>query len=122
MTDVIRVRDLRLRTRIGVSDEERASAREVIVDFDLETDTRRAGVSDELEDTIDYHQAVVAVAELVENVETRLLEHLAEKIASRLTALRGAGKVILEIRKESPPIVEAEVGSVSVRIERRAQS
>jgi FolB domain-containing protein len=122
MTDVIRVRDLRLRTRIGVSDEERASAREVIVDFDFETDTRRAGVSDELEDTIDYHQAVVAVAELVENVETRLLEHLAEKIASRLTALRGAGKVILEIRKESPPIVEAEVGSVSVRIERRAQS
>jgi dihydroneopterin aldolase len=122
MTDLIRVRDLRLRTRIGVSDEERAVAREVIVDFDLETDTRRAGVSDELADTIDYHQAVVAVAELVENAETRLLEHLAEKIAARLTALSGAGEVILEIRKESPPIVEAEVGSVSVRIERRAQS
>jgi dihydroneopterin aldolase len=122
MTDLIRVRDLRLRTRIGVSDEERAVAREVIVDFDLETDTRRAGVSDELADTIDYHQAVVAVAELVENAETRLLEHLAEKIAARLTALSGADEVILEIRKESPPIVEAEVGSVSVRIERRAQS
>lgn len=117
MSDSIFVRDLRVETRIGWSVEERASARPVTVTIQLHTDTARAGESDELADTVDYHQVTVDVAALVSGLETKLIEHLAERIAGLCLAFRGVTGVTVEVEKDNPPI-EADVGAVAVRIHR----
>lgn len=115
--DAIRIVDLRIPARIGVSDEERAVEQEIAVTADLRTDVRRAGASDELADTVDYHAAVTAVSELVRSKDRRLLEHLAEEIANLLLALKGVRSVTVEVTKENPP-VEEDLRAAAVRIER----
>lgn len=118
--DRITIRGLRVDTRIGVGDDERARPRPVSIDIELDTDLRRAGRSDDLGDTVDYDELASRVAELVRSSEVRLLEHLAEKIASLLAGLSIVQRVSVEVTKEAPPTAE-EVRGVAVRIERPAR-
>ena len=117
MNDRVVIRDLRVETRIGVSDEERAQPRAVVVNIDLLADLRAAGTSDRLDDTIDYSRATKAVAELLRSTEARLLEHLADKIAALFADWERVRGVTVEVVKELPPISE-NVDAVAVKIER----
>lgn len=117
MSDRISVRDLRVETRIGVTEAERAKPRPIVVHLDLACDTSRAGRSDDLSDTIDYAACILEVVDLATAGEFKLMEHLAEEIAAILVDKQGVITVTVEVVKESPP-VSAEVGSVRVRIER----
>ena len=42
-------------TRVGVSDEERAALRPVLINIGIDTNTRAAGASDDLADTVTIH-------------------------------------------------------------------
>jgi FolB domain-containing protein len=53
VTDFIRIHELKVQTRVGVSDEERSANRPVLINVALTTDTRTDGNSDDLSDTID---------------------------------------------------------------------
>lgn len=117
MTDLVRIQGLSLKTRIGVSDEERATPQSVLIDVDLYTDASKAGASDDLADTVDYGSVVVAIAELVGSGEKKLIEGLAEEIAQMLLKTAGVGRVAVEVRKADPPI-DVDVEAVAVRIER----
>jgi dihydroneopterin aldolase len=117
VTDVISIRGLRVKTRIGFSAEERATPRDVIIDIDFETDTRGAGESDDLAQTIDYGKATEEVAELVRASEAKLLEHLAERIAAHFSGTYGVERIIVEVVKDQPPIDES-IREVAVRIVR----
>lgn len=120
MNDAIRIHDLRVRTRIGVSVDERASLRQLVINVTLPIDTRTAGSTDDLADTIDYGMAIRRITELVGGGEFHLIEHVAEEVATLLLQECGAKTVNVEIIKELPP-VEENVRAVSVIIERRAQ-
>ncbi len=115
--DRITIRDLRVPARIGVTDAERAQPQSLLIDLDLEVDTRTAGASDDLDDTVDYDRLTTDVAGVVRSSQTRLLESLAEKIAARVCTLKPVERVTVEIRKESPPVSE-DVGRIAVRITR----
>jgi dihydroneopterin aldolase len=117
MTDTIRIHDLRVMTRIGVSEEERAEPRPILINVELRTDVTAAGVSDDLAETINYHEATVAIVDLVNGMEARLIEHIAERIAGLLRDLYGKVGVTVTVAKEAPPIDE-DVRAVSVTIER----
>ena len=117
MTDVISIRGLRVQTRIGFSVEERATPRDVIINIDIETDTRKAGQSDDLAHTIDYGKGAEEVAELVRASEAKLLEHLAERIAAHFSGTYGVERIIVEVVKDEPPIDE-RISEVAVRIVR----
>lgn len=118
--DRITIRDLRVETRVGVTDEERARPQSVVVGIEIEADLSAAGVSDELDDTIDYDRVVTEVGALLRGSECRLLEHLAQQIASQVVRMQGVRAVTVEVSKESPPISE-DVGPIGVRIERSAE-
>jgi dihydroneopterin aldolase len=117
MSDHILVSGLRVRTRVGWTDEERADPQFVLVDLDVETDASASSASDDLADTIDYARVISEVADYVEAQETRLLERLAAEVAERVSALDGVKRVSVEIAKEVVPVPE-EVGRVAVRVER----
>jgi FolB domain-containing protein len=118
MTDHVLVKGLRLRTRVGVTEEERSSPQGVVVDLAVSTNLAPAGTSDDLADTIDYAALIASIAEVVEEGEAKLLETLAQRIAAKVEEIKDATGVTVEVSKEISP-VEEKVDQVSVRIERQ---
>jgi len=82
MTDEIQIKDLLLRTIIGVNDEERRNRQDVIINIVLYVDTRAAGRSDSIEDTANYRTITKQVIQQVEASEFHLVERLAAKVAA----------------------------------------
>lgn len=118
--DLIRVRDLKVEARVGVTEEERSRSQTLVVQLDLEVDLSRAAASDRLEDTVDYGSVAVRVANVIRGMTPRLLEHLAAAIIDEIAATREVVGVTVEIAKVDPPIPET-LRSVAVRIERKFQ-
>lgn len=115
MNGCIKIRGLRVATRVGVTPEERARPQTVVLDVDVDADLAPAAASDELRDTIDYAAAVTRVADVVAASEANLLEHLAAKVISALSRMEGVQGVTVEISKQPPPVAE-DVESIAVRI------
>lgn len=82
MSDMIEIKDLLLRTIIGINDGERRDRQDVVINLVLYTNTRAAGRSDDLHDTIDYRALTKRVIGLVEGSHFYLIERLAAEIAS----------------------------------------
>lgn len=79
--DKIYIRDLSIRSIIGVNQDERIEKQDVVINVILFADTRKAGQTDALEDSVDYKKVKKAILSLVENSEFLLIEKLAEEIA-----------------------------------------
>jgi FolB domain-containing protein len=52
MSDQIQIRDLLLRTIIGINEEERCNRQDALINIVLHVDTRAAGASDDIEDAV----------------------------------------------------------------------
>lgn len=102
----------------GVSPEERVVGGRIIVDVEMEYDLTRAGLSDDLADTISYSDVFKAVRHLVEDTESLLLEALARKICDALFEQFPADALTVNVRKQPPPI-RGVVESAGVEIHRR---
>ena len=80
--DRIYIRDLALRCIIGLYPEERTNKQDVIINVIMDTDLRAAGKSDALEDTVDYKTIKLSILDFVENSSFKLIESLANGIAT----------------------------------------
>lgn len=101
----------------GASDEEQAVGHRYAIDVELRYDTRRAGTSDDLRDTVNYSRVAKRLVEIGVHEQYRLLEALAERMAQALLAEFPVSSVRLRVRKIRPPMnVIAE--AVGVEIER----
>ena len=65
----------------GVFDFERADGQEFVVDVVLGVDTRAAGRTDDLGETVDYGLLAKAVKATIESESVNLVETLAQRIA-----------------------------------------
>jgi dihydroneopterin aldolase len=83
---IVFVRDLRVKTVVGVEEHERKESREVLVSLDLEVDLDPAAVSDDLSRSVDYAAVAALVREHAAASRFRLLEALAGSIATRVLA------------------------------------
>ncbi len=115
--DRITISRLKVPTHVGVTDEERSQLQTVIISIELVLDLKPAAESDNLKDTVDYDHLTSEVAELVRSSETKLLENLAENIASHVCTLTRVERVTVEVTKEHPPVPE-DVGPIAVKITR----
>jgi D-erythro-7,8-dihydroneopterin triphosphate epimerase len=82
MTDQIRIKDLLLRTVIGVNEEERRDRQDVLINMALHVDTRPAGESDDIDQAVNYRTLTKRVIQLVETSQFYLVEKLAAEIAA----------------------------------------
>jgi len=119
MSDRIRVRNLRVPTRIGVTEQERNREQSVVVDLDVDIDLARASRSDRLTDTLDYASLVAGVAQVVEEEERNLLERLAGDIATFVLGYEGVEAVTIVVAKADPPVDE-DVDVIEVQLRRTA--
>ena len=112
------LRDLRVRTVVGVEEHERKSPQEVLVSLDLDVDLEPAAASDDLSLAIDYAAVARAVGEHAAAARHLLLEALAGSIAT-LVLLRFPLARAVTVRIEKPAAVPGARG-VGVELRRRA--
>lgn len=117
--DKILIRDLALRCIIGVNHDERTEKQDVIINVILFTDTRKAGQTDVLEDSVDYKMVKKAILSLVEDSKFLLIEKLAEEIAKVCLGDSKVQKVNVTVDK---PGVLRYTRSVAVEIVRTRDS
>jgi dihydroneopterin aldolase len=113
--DTIRIRRLRVPCIIGTTEPERARLQEVVIDVSLQISLAAAGRSDRLEDTVDYSQLAARLTAQIGASSFRLLEALAEAVASTCLADRRVQRV--EVRVEKPRAIPL-ARSAAVRIAR----
>jgi FolB domain-containing protein len=82
MTDQIQIKDLHLRTIIGINEEERRDRQDVLINIVLYADTQAAGASDDMADAVNYRIITKRVIKLVEESEFYLVEKMAAEIAA----------------------------------------
>ena len=66
---------------IGFIDWERRVKQTVVLDIELPVDCRRAAISDEVSDTLDYKKVAKRVLAFIEASEFKLVETLAHRVA-----------------------------------------
>ena len=79
--DLIYISDLEIHTVIGVYPRERTAPQTLRLNLELAANTRRAAVSDDLNDTVDYHAIAERLTDYAAEAECYLLEALAEQLA-----------------------------------------
>jgi len=114
--DWIHLRRLEVRCVLGVYPTERRRARPVLLDIALACDTRRAGASDRLEDTLNYEEIEAAARAAARRGKYRLVEALAEGVAQACLVHDGVRAVRVVADK---PGALAHTQSVAVDIVRR---
>jgi dihydroneopterin aldolase len=116
--DTIFLRDLRIRTIVGIWEWERRMPQIVSIDLDMGTDIRRAARSDQIEDTLDYKAVTQRVKALVSDSGFNLIETMAEQIAALIVNEFGVPWVRVAVHK---PWAISGSRDVGVVIERGAR-
>ncbi|WAH35847.1 dihydroneopterin aldolase [Alicyclobacillus dauci] len=102
----------------GVMPEENVTGGRFVVNARLECDLREAGETDDVSTTVDYGQVYEVVKEVVEGEPKKLIEAVAESIATRLlNKFARVQTVNVEVEKPGAPI-PGVFGQVSVKIRR----
>jgi dihydroneopterin aldolase len=115
MSDLIRVIDLEVFAHLGVPDEERREPQRLLVSLEMSVATfAHAAKTDDLARTVNYFDVVHRVKALAGKRPRKLLETLAEEIATDILKTYPVQKIVLEIKKFILP----DAQFVSVRIER----
>ena len=115
--DHLFLRDLRVDAIIGVYPQEREWRQPLRFDLDLYVDTRPAGRSDELADALDYSAVAERVQDIARDAQARLIEHLAQRVATALLAEFPLQAVTVTLTKPNAVPAAAATG---VRIHRAA--
>jgi dihydroneopterin aldolase len=114
--DQILISELAISTFIGATDEEQKRPQRVTVSIVMEPRRGLASLRDDLANTVDYDTACRAVKALAAVGRRRLVETLAEDIASLLLRDFPLAAVEIELRKH----ILADTEFVGVRIRREA--
>lgn len=116
--DYISVKRLEVFGSHGVLQEENSLGQKFIVSVNMEVDTRKAGVSDALEDSVNYADVAELIYGETKHQSFQLIERLAEHLASRiLLAFPLVHAVTVEVEKPWAPI-QIPMETVSVKIRR----
>jgi dihydroneopterin aldolase len=113
--DMIYIDGLVASTTIGVYEHERTIKQQLIIDLELSCNTRAAGVSDNVEDALDYDAISRQTIAFVESKNYYLIEAVAENLATFL--FREFPVLKLRIKIDKPGAVDVAV-NVGVVIER----
>lgn len=116
--DKVFVSGLELTARHGYYDEERQTGNRFLFDVVVSAETARAAKTDDLDDTVDYSGIAAVIQEAAGGPSAKLVETLAERIASAILGkFSAAKKVRVRVAKLQPPNTgeAAEAGVEIVR-------
>ena len=109
MSDILHIHDLAVQCRLGVLEWERHAPQPVWIDLELAIDAARAAQRDDVREAVDYVALVRAVKELAEGRAYRLMETLAEAVASLMLKEFRVPSVRVRVKKRALPEIESAV-------------
>lgn len=95
----IRIKNLRLRTYVGLNDEEQQKRQDVVVNIHIDYDALRAATSDAPENALNYRTITKQVIELVEDNRFLLLEKMVHDITNLVLGHQAVDAVHVEVDK-----------------------
>lgn len=102
----------------GVFPEESRLGQAFLVDLEIFADLREAGQQDAISKTINYGTVYETVKQIVEGEPFKLIEALAEHVATKVLAEHGAiAEVVVRVHKPNAPI-PGPIDDVMVEIRR----
>ncbi len=100
----------------GHFEVEKLAGNRFLVNLKIEADLNKAGKTDNLEDTLDYQKAFLAVKEEMA-VSSDLLEHVCQRIIYRIKSeFPETQKVLVKVSKMNPPM-GGQIEKVSLSLE-----
>lgn len=105
----------------GLFNEEKKLGQRFIVDVELETPLKTAGITDDMNNSIDYGKVYKKIKEIVEGEAKNLIEAVAEDIATNLLqTFPPILACLVKVIKPDPPI-QGHYESVAVQIYRERE-
>ena len=115
MSDLIRIVDFEVFAHIGVTEDERRNAQRLLITLEMTVASfAHAAKTDDLSRTVNYYDVAQRLALITAKRPRKLLETLAEEIATEVLKNYPMQKLELEIKKFILPGTQY----VSVKIER----
>jgi FolB domain-containing protein len=111
-SDQIHIEQLEVLTRIGVPEEERANPQKLTVSISLWPYQKTSGLSDNIEQTVDYSAVAEETRNFLRDHSLNLIETLADRLAAHLLKSFPIQKVTIEVRKF--PLSDAKYVSATV--------
>lgn len=103
--DIIRIKDLNIYGHHGVNAQEKDMGQIFLISLDAYLDTKKAGQSDDLIDTVSYAELCIEIEREFNKTKYNLIEKAAEELAKFiLIKYEMIKKVLLEIKKPWAPI------------------
>lgn len=114
----ITLENMEFRAHHGVLSHEKELGNNFLITAILEVDTGKAGVTDHLEDTINYALIYNAIKKQME-LPSNLIEHVAERIADKLiNKFLRIQELTLHLSKLNPPL-SGKVEKVTITLHRK---
>ena len=116
--DWIRLTQIRCYGFTGFLPEEQVLGQWFEVDVAMQVEVRSAGLSDRIEETLDYRQVIQRVQTLVQTSRFALVERLAQAIADGILEEEQVQEVQVQLHKLHAPIPDFN-GRITIDITRR---
>jgi len=117
--DQIRIEQLEVFARIGVPDEERASAQRLIFNITFGPTSNGPELADDIARTVNYAAVCAETKKFVQSRSDRLIETLADALANHLLEVFEMKRITIELRKFILP--DVQFVSVTVTRDRSAK-
>jgi dihydroneopterin aldolase len=117
VTDRIHLKGIEVLARHGVLEHERTDPQIFMVDLTVYLDLARAGVSDDLADTVDYGRLAQETHDVVAAESHRLIETVAHRVAGKVLEEPQVSRVVVTVHKPEAPI-PLSFEDVSVTVDR----
>lgn len=116
--DKIKINDLEVYAHHGVLQEENVLGQKFLISAVLCLDTRKAGITDNLEYSVSYAEAAHFINEYLQEHTFQLIEAAAEHLAEEILMCYGVEQVSIEVKKPWAPIL-LPIDTVSVEVTRK---
>lgn len=112
--DIIRLEQIEVLAHIGVPDDERSRPQRLAISLTFSPSQSAPALNDDIDNAVNYADVCAEVRNFVQSRRDRLIETLADALATRLLEIFAINRLKVEIRK----FVLPEVKFVSVTVTR----
>ena len=116
-SSAIHIKDLNLWAHVGVLESERKNGQSFVLDISFWLDLDESSRLDQLDNSIDYSEAIKAIQNLSFKIKCLTIEYFSDQILNVLESLYGSVPMSIMLKKCSPPI-DGFTGSVSIEKQR----
>lgn len=96
---IIKIKNFKFTTILGIYDWEETTPREIIINAVIETNFDRARFTNNIKDTIDYHELITKIKNLLTSKKFKLIEEMVQQTLDLIMEDKRVKKCQVEIDK-----------------------